>query len=229
MEEEKIILLFSDLEGTILRELDGKYSDEDMYMFLQQLDELQNLTNARVKLHLVSPVYKDQMEKIVEQIDKNIYSYNNIHKQFNRINTIECAAAYPEDDLIGDEFTNSKVIPLKKPVSSKEYDTAKFGKSNYVKKWIDLYNEDKAKNLIMTIYCGNGRNDLDAMNYIKDRCKGIVICPKNSRTQAKGIASFVSEKTDLLGITDGINQLSRTFIKSDEEKNHKTNQSELNK
>ena len=38
---EKIILLYSDLEGTILRESDSKYDDTDMYNFLKQLSRLQ--------------------------------------------------------------------------------------------------------------------------------------------------------------------------------------------
>ena len=40
-EKQKIIILYSDLEGTLLRESDGKYDDADMYDFLTQLDKLQ--------------------------------------------------------------------------------------------------------------------------------------------------------------------------------------------
>ncbi len=45
MEKRKIILLFLDLEGTILREEDGLYDDEEMYHFLEQIDKLQKNTN----------------------------------------------------------------------------------------------------------------------------------------------------------------------------------------
>ena len=38
MEKQKTILLFSDLEGTILREGDSKIDLEAMYNFLSQID-----------------------------------------------------------------------------------------------------------------------------------------------------------------------------------------------
>ena len=43
---EKIILLYSDLEGTILRESDRKYDDTDMYKFLGELSKLQELMRS---------------------------------------------------------------------------------------------------------------------------------------------------------------------------------------
>ena len=53
---EKIILLYSDLEGTILRESDSEYDDTDMYNFLKQLSRLQELMDAKVRMHIVSPI-----------------------------------------------------------------------------------------------------------------------------------------------------------------------------
>jgi len=61
----KKILMFFDLEGTILRESDGQYDNEAMYNFLAQISRLQELTDAEVNLHLVSPVYQKQMEEIM--------------------------------------------------------------------------------------------------------------------------------------------------------------------
>ena len=54
MNKKKIILLFSDLEGTLLRESDGKFEPEDMYSFLSELYKLQELKKAKIHLHLVT-------------------------------------------------------------------------------------------------------------------------------------------------------------------------------
>ena len=67
--------------------------------------------------------------------------------------------------------------------------------------------------LIMAIYCGNGRNDLDAMDYIKRLKQGFIVCPKNSRHEAKAKTTLVSDKTDLLGITDGISKINKLIEK----------------
>ena len=217
MKKENIILLFSDLEGTILNEADGEYSDENMFRFLEQIDQLQKETNARVKIHIVSPIYMNQMEKIVDQVDKNFYSYNRTKNDLNCIDLVECAGAYPEDSSINYRTrATSKVIPLKKPITNEDYDLAKFGKANYVKTWIDIYKENELKNFLMCVYCGNGRNDLDAMKYLRKRNQGYIICPRNSRTEARNIANFVSEKRELAGITDGLNQLNICLSKKSE-------------
>lgn len=61
MEDKKVILLFSDLEGTILNEKEGRYAEEDMYGFLEQIERMQSITGAEVHIHLVSPVFEKQM------------------------------------------------------------------------------------------------------------------------------------------------------------------------
>lgn len=213
MENRKIILLFSDLEGTILNEKDGTYNDEDMYHFLEQIDKLQDITGARINIHLVSPIYLHEMQKIVDKIDRNINSYNRINKEHRDIGEIEGATAYPEEDMISNEFEGGKVLKLKKPINSKEFDTARYGKANYVKNWCDIYKESETKDLIMCIYCGNGQNDLAAINYINTQKNGFTVCPKNSRTLAKEKAFFVSEKEDLRGITEGILAISKEIEK----------------
>ena len=81
MNKNKKILLFSDLEGTILKEEYGDYNKEDMYEFLAQIDRLQQLTGASVNIHLVSPIYRKQMENIIEQIDRDIMRYNMLHQE----------------------------------------------------------------------------------------------------------------------------------------------------
>lgn len=213
MDKRKVILLFSDLEGTILREEDGKYDDSAMYEFLKQIDTLQQLTKGEVHLHLVSPVYKHQMEEIMGRIDKNIASYNHISDSKNPILPIECGAAYLEDGMISEEFLGDRIFALKKPVDKGNFDMARYGKAKYVRTWCETYKDSFGKELFMAIYCGNGRNDLDAMGYVKDQEHGLVVCPKNSRTEVKEKASYVSEKTDLPGITDGMAEINKQIKK----------------
>lgn len=204
MKKTKSILMFSDLEGTILREEDGQYDEVAMSKFLAQIDRLQKLTQAEVRMHLVSPVYREQMEEIMDDIDTSIAKYNIAHRDAKRIYPIESGAAYPETEMISDDFINDRIIALKKPVDERDFDTARYGKAHYARLWCETYKESETKELVMAIYCGNGRNDLSAMDYINSQKQGFVVCPQNSRTEAKLKAFHVSEETDLCGITEGI-------------------------
>lgn len=226
MEKKKIVLLFSDLEGTILREEDGEYNDEEMYHFLEQIDKLQKNTNAQVKIHLVSPVYKNAMEMIMNKIDTNIQSYNHIHSGNLRIREIEGAACYPEEGIQSEEFEGDRIVPLKRPIDMNNFDTARYGKAHYVRNWYEAYEEDMYTDIVMCIYCGNGRNDLAAIDYVNSRKNGFAICPKNSRKEAKKKAFHVSEKTDLQGITEGICAINERIEKRsiEEDKNVLTEQ-----
>lgn len=228
MEKEKIILLFSDLEGTILRESDGQYDDADMYEFLKQIDELQTITGASVKLHLVSPVSQKIMQQILDKIDRNINSYNKINRSHKDIAEIECAGAYTDDKMISEEFLGDRIIPLKKPVSIQLFDTARYGKADYVNNWIETYNDSHSKELAMCIYCGNGRNDISAMSMV-NATKGYVVCPKNSRTKAKEIAFHVSNMTDLRGITDGIESINNELLKGNNQEDNSNKISDIEK
>ena len=213
MEKEKIILLFSDLEGTIIKEEDGRYDDEEMYYFLEQISKLQKITDAKVGIHLVSPVYFHQMEEFIAQIDKNIINYNKININQKDIETIEGAAAYVEDNSIIRDINGNRIISLKKPVDTREFDTAKYGKANYVRNWCEIYKESRTKELVMCIYCGNGQNDLSAIDYINRQNNGFAVCPKNSSALAIKKAFFISEKEDLRGITEGIEAINKEIEK----------------
>lgn len=203
MENKKVILIFSDLEGTILNESEGKYSEEDMCGFLEQVERMQSITGTEVHLHLVSPVFEKQMEKVIDDLDTSIIRYNIKHKGKTRIKEIEGGSCTP-DIGISKEYKkyNNKVVPFKTPINSNEADTSLYGKENYVKTWCNYYFEKG--NLKTAIYCGNGRNDSLAMKYVKENVNGFVVCPENSRKMVKEQADFVSEKTDLKGITEGI-------------------------
>ena len=202
MKKEKTILIFSDLEGTILRENDGDYSTKDMQNFLFQLDMLQQLTDANVHLHLVSPIYKKNMEILMNRIDYDIIRYNRTNITHDDIPEIESATYTPETNIIQEDFLEDRLVPLKKTRSSKVIDTSAYGKLSYVKSWCEYY--DSKDKLIMAIYCGNDFNDIDAMEFIRRQKCGCVICPSNSKPEASQKAAYVSDKTDLKGITDGI-------------------------
>ena len=211
MKKEKNILLFLDLEGTILRETDGDYDQEAMYQFLGELDILQSLTDANVNIHLVSPVYKKQMEDIIKRIDRDIDRYNKLHSEHEDIPEIECGSFTPDIGMSLEELFGDKTIALKMPKDSRQIDTSIYGKANYVKQWCEMYQE--RKKLFMTIYGGNGINDLSAMSYVKEQKSGFVICPSNSRPQAQSKADFVSERRNLLGIIEGIQYINGQILK----------------
>lgn len=210
MNKNKKILLFSDLEGTILKEEYGDYNKEDMYEFLAQIDRLQQLTGASVNIHLVSPIYRKQMEAMIDKIDRDIIKYNMQHQQHDRIPFIESGTFTPEKGIYEYEFDGDKAMPLKMPIKSDEFDTSRYGKANYVRTWCDMY-KDRG-DMMFAIYCGNGQNDLSAMKLVKEQ-KGFVVCPVNSRTAAKQKADFVSGKTDLLGIAEGLSNINKEIEK----------------
>lgn len=210
MKKEKKILLFLDLEGTILRECDGEYDQEEMKAFLGEVDKLQQLTDSNVNIHLVSPIFQKEMEKMIDKIDRDIVRYNRQHLESNDIPEIECGAYSPDNRMLESEFRGDKVMPLKMPKNSNEFDTSRYGKAEHVRTWIGMYSENGQ--LITSIYCGNGCNDLTAMDYVKSK-KGFVVCPTNSRKLAKQKADFVSEEEDLPGITDGLKGINQEIEK----------------
>ena len=211
---EKIVLIYSDLEGTILREEDGKFDKGEMHEFLSQIDILQQQTNARVQIHLVSPIDETFMNMILKEIDKEVseYNRNSTDPQHTVVQRIESAAAYPMEDFSGTTFQGAnyigridkRIMQLEKPNDKKDANPAGYGKEKYVKEMTEYIRENPYQEILMSIYCGNGINDLLAMNYIKTQKNGFIICPKNSRQKVKEMAHHVSEQEDLPGITDGI-------------------------
>ncbi len=216
--KQKIIILYSDLEGTILRESDREYDDADMYDFLSQLDKLQQLTDATIKMHIVSPVDQIEMTKRLGQLDSSITNYRNLHKG-HKLSLVDSAAAYPVDDRIFKTMgakhyqIDHRILELKKPISANDKNPAGTGKFEYVQTMSTTMQNRDDKEVIMQIYCGNGRNDLLAMDFINKQKNGFVVCPSNTRTAAKEKTQFVSKKTDLPGITEGIARINMEIEK----------------
>ena len=73
---KNVILYFTDLEGTMLREKDGQYDREELYKLFGQLSDLQNSLQADVKINIVSPIFMEQMKKLVSHFNLEIARYN---------------------------------------------------------------------------------------------------------------------------------------------------------
>lgn len=196
-------IIFSDLEGTILRDRDNSYSDEDMFNFLQIINNFNKVTNAIPEIHLVSPVGGAFMDKCINKIDKNISSFNSI--THSRLPFIHSAYCSENNDI--DVKLSSNIIIAKAPTSS-NYNS---WKSMYVQDICDSMTSNTPNNTINFIYLGNGQNDLRSMEIVK-RFKGVVICPQNSDSKVKLLSDFIGKSDDLRGITDGLNQYVKTLI-----------------
>lgn len=204
----KSILLFTDLEGTLLRESDGQYDEAEMSKFLLMIDKLQKETGMMVDIHIVSPMLPEMMKRILDRIDKSIYNFNS---SAHRVSAICGATASPETKPDECYLIDKRIMPLPKSYSS--ITDATYGKLNYVKEWINAM--QLKERFGMAIYCGNGRNDIEAMKFIKAQAKGYVVCPKNSRTEIKGFADYLSTEEDLPGVTEGIDDIIKKITKKE--------------
>ena len=176
----KAILMFCDLEGTLLNEKNGTLDARKLFRFFDQINKIQQTTKSTVYMHLLSPIPLDIMEKVLDKLDTYIAKYNREKRTF--IRDIQGATASYPAGISQEENT---------------YDIAAQGKLEYVEKWIRGIN-----NLDFCIYAGNGRNDFRAIDYIRKNSRGYSICPDNSRKAVKKIATFTSENTDIEGIIE---------------------------
>ena len=201
----KRLLLFTDLEGTLLRESDGKYDSEQMYNFLSRIDKLQRITGYSVNLHIVSPMMADTMKRVIDRIDGDIRNYNKIHRQpeVDTISLISGATVSPEHKADECYAIDQRLMPMPKEIA--RITDASYGKEHYVRMWTEAYENKDI--LGMIIYCGNGRNDIPAMKYVKNEKKGFIICPKNSKTEIRSFSNYVSDKTDIIGVTEGLDYI----------------------
>lgn len=213
----KTILIFSDLEGTILREEDGQYDENEMQEFIAQVDKMQQIAEAQVKIHLVSPVFKDVMKDVMDRIDDSIGRYNSKNQPVRKVLTLEGGAAYPETQMLETSGSNTylkdvRIAELRRPRDTSDYDLATYGKMNYVRSWYESYENREDRDLLLAIYMGNGRNDFKAIDYLTSKRQGIVICPANSRRQIKARAFNASEERDLPGLTDGLSKINERIL-----------------
>ena len=198
----KAILMFCDLEGTLLNEKNGTLDARKLFRFFDQINKIQQTTKSTVYMHLLSPIPLDIMEKVLDKLDTYIAKYNREKRTF--IRDIQGATASYPAGISQEENTYDRIAPF----PERAYDIAAQGKLEYVEKWIRGIN-----NLDFCIYAGNGRNDFRAIDYIRKNSRGYSICPDNSRKAVKKIATFTSESTDIEGIIDGLDRLNQYLIK----------------
>lgn len=201
----KAILMFCDLEGTLLNEKNGTLDARKLFRFFDQINKIQQTTKSTVYLHLLSPIPLNIMNEVLDKLDTYIAKYNREKRTF--IRDIQGATASYPAGISQEENTYDRIAPFPEKATKDAYDIAAQGKLEYVEKWIRGIN-----NLDFCIYAGNGRNDFRAIDYIRKNSRGYSICPDNSRKTVKKIATFTSESTDIEGIIDGLDRLNQYLI-----------------
>lgn len=205
MNNNKVILMFCDLEGTLLNEKNGTLDARKLFKFFDQINKIQQTTRSTVYMHLLSPIPLNIMEKVLDKLDTYIARYNMEKGTF--IRDIQGATASYPAGISQQENTYDRIAPFPEKATSNDYDIGAEGKLEYVRKWIRGIN-----NLDFCIYAGNGRNDFKAIDYIRKNSKGYSICPENSRRTVKSIVNFTSTNTDIEGVIDGLNNLNNLLI-----------------
>lgn len=207
------IVIFTDLEGTILRDIDGKYDETEMFQFLRQINRLEKLEDATAQIHILSPMTVDQMKYILDELDEAFAKYNKTSG--NYVSYIKSAIA------IQDNYTDWRNIPnrmlLVKYKNLNQYGEEKL---SYVESYMKAHKDDDIKKMI---YMGNGANDVMAMQKIKSN-NGIVICPYNSTDEVKKIATYKSNEEDLRGLVDGFSKLCQEVEKQKVHVSHDDNE-----
>lgn len=207
------IVIFTDLEGTILREIDGKYDETEMFQFLRQINRLEKLEDATAQIHILSPMMVDQMKYILDELDEAFAKYNKTSG--NYVSYIKSAIA------IQDNYTGWRNIPNRMLlVNYKNLNQYGEEKLSYVESYMKAHKDDDIKKMI---YMGNGANDVMAMQKIKSN-NGIVICPYNSTDEVKKIATYKSNEEDLRGLVDGFSKLCQEVEKQKVHVSHDDNE-----
>lgn len=196
------IIIFTDLEGTMLRDIDGEYDEKEMFQLLQQINRLEKLEGATTQIHILSPMTVDQMKYILDEFDETFNKYNKTSG--NYVSYVKSAIAF--QDNYTDWRNISNRILLMKHRNINQYGEEKL---SYVESYMKAHEGDNIKKII---YMGNGANDVMAMQKIKSN-NGIVICPYNSTDEVKKIATYKSNKEDLRGLIDGFSQLCQEIEK----------------
>lgn len=131
------ILIFTDLEGTLLRESDGAYDEEEMYKFISAINELQKELDQKAYIHIVSPMTTKMMKKLIDKIDKSISRYNLLHKDEGTVlvRPIGGATVSPETKFEDCIAIDERFIPM--PKGTTNISSASYGKEEYVKLWVE--------------------------------------------------------------------------------------------
>lgn len=209
--KNKRILFFSDLEGTILRDSDGKFDEKDFNNLVGELSKMGDLTKSTVEIRLVSPIGFKRMDKIVDKMDSIISKYFMKARKISNVKLVEAVASPYDiaDDISASRRISRKITPL--PHVTYSPDIAREAKRRYLKYVFESFKEPS--NIALSIYAGNDRNDIDAMLIVKKEKNGFTVCPKNSIAQIKEISDFVSDENDILGVIEGVSKINKKIEK----------------
>lgn len=202
MDDKKEIMVFFDLEGTIIEEELGEVNNDKVNDILTSISKLEEVTGFRVNIHIVSPVFMHIMEEVVDKFDNTIIRYN--RKNGKNLKEIQSAVAYPDTKYIQEHYLYDKIIPMKISPTADSGEKDRQGKFDYVRNWLETMKDKTA----FSIYGGNGYNDMKAMEYVKKNM-GFVICPENSYEGVKKIADYVSDKQAADGIKEGLDFINK--------------------
>ena len=220
MKQYSRTIIFTDLEGTILRESDGQFDKEELFLFFEELKKLQNTLKSTVNIQIVSPIYPKDMEEILKRTDIYIREFNNTHKSqenkeyglLDNITIGACCDDFDEMSLAGDK----RIVPLPNSRGMTRKGTGLEVKYEHVKRWLPML--ESRFSIENVIYIGNGRNDFIAMRYVNSLKNGITMCPQNSKTQVKEIAKYKSTDFDLAGVIDCMEQFNKDVVKEQNKK-----------
>lgn len=219
MENKKEIMIFFDLEGTLIEEELGDVNVEKINGVLESISKLEEITDSKVNLHVVSPVSIKDMKQIVDKLDRLIMRYNRANNK--DLKEFQGAVAYPDTEYVDNNYLYDVIIPMEISPLADIGEKDRNGKFYYVRNWVESL-EDR---IAFSIYAGNGYNDTKAMEYVKSK-KGFVICPENSHSTVKELADYVSEKHAADGIKEGFDVINKQIEKRKQKEKEGTTQSD---
>lgn len=213
----KDIILFSDLEGTLVKE-NGEFDEENFYKFGQELQNLADATKSNVNIVIVSPMGPTYMTKLLDQMDKSLSLLE--RRNLAKINTVKIIAAVADFEDIPMDF-NTRIDRRIDELRGVRTRSGSFGadaKLNYISGYIKTQEEHSRENLAnkaFYIYAGNGDNDVAAISFVNKLKNGLTITPANTVPKVEKIAQIKSNLSGVSGITDCIRQIRMAKIEKD--------------
>ena len=192
--KKDISVVFSDLEGTLLREEDGDFDPQQFQSLIGKIHTFLSQTSTELKFVIVSPIESKYMVPLLDKLDDEFHAFN---KEHNTRYKIDVAACYKESDTM-DNLPNN-ILPILDDRAGK-------------KRVVDYLTDSLGYrfNIMNTIYMGNGRNDVDSIDFLRSKYKdhAFTICPQNSRNKLKANPkNYIGEETDLSGLNNGFDKL----------------------
>ena len=163
---------------------------------IKKIDEFISIYSTELRFVILSPIEVKYMIPITEKIQEEFDKFNSKH---GRSFSIDLAVCFKEDDVDIDRLPKY-ILPMLDGIFK--------GKEHAVTYYIDTI--QRSYNVKNTLYFGNGRNDIEAMKYLREKFapNAFIICPKNSRTVLRNNPNYITgDGPDLTGINSGLGGL----------------------